>query len=495
MDQTAVDKEYSSLTKLPVRKVGRRSENLALQLFHRAAEQVPAYRKFLAEYKINHRKIKSLADFEQVPYTDKDNYIRKYPLEQLAWQGRLYQANTIASSTGSTGQPMFWPRDDQQDHEVSWLIELIFRSILEPETRSTLVVNTFALGLWSAGVFMLTGSLVSARKNNYRLTMVSPGINKSDIFKSITQLASKFDQVLLVGYPPFVKDLIDEGAAAGINWKKMRLKFFFGGDGFSETWRNYLLDEIGGGNPLLDTANVYGTSEAGLPGIETPVSIAVKRLAAEDADLSQSIFRSERQPFVYQYNPLFKFMQVVDNEIIFTCQNVTPFIRYNIHDQGGVIGYDDMMSLFGPEKVAKTLKQHKAERFNYQLPFVYLFGRPQNTATLYGLNVYPENVKAGLEDKQIRHLVSGKFRMSTEYKTDQNQYLLLRIESARDIKITAAEKRLIMKVLSEKLLELNGEYRKLHDAIGEKSVPMVQFVPHGDPAFAPGMKTKLTEKK
>ncbi|MCX6712313.1 MAG: hypothetical protein NT041_01325 [Candidatus Vogelbacteria bacterium] len=48
--------------------------NRALALFHKAAEKVPAYKKFLARHKIDPEKIKTWTDFQKVPTVNKKNF-------------------------------------------------------------------------------------------------------------------------------------------------------------------------------------------------------------------------------------------------------------------------------------------------------------------------------------------------------------------------------------------------------------------------------------
>ncbi|HEX8201870.1 MAG TPA: hypothetical protein VF590_15445, partial [Isosphaeraceae bacterium] len=60
----------------------------ALRTFREAARRVPAYRDFLARHGVDPIAIRTAADFAAVPPTDKTNYIERYPLEALAWDGK-----------------------------------------------------------------------------------------------------------------------------------------------------------------------------------------------------------------------------------------------------------------------------------------------------------------------------------------------------------------------------------------------------------------------
>jgi len=79
-----------------------------------------------------------------------------------------------------------------------------------------------------------------ARNREYQLSIINPGLNKPEIFKSIKSLGSFFDQVIIGGYPPFVKDVVDEAEHYGLKWSDYKVKFVFSAEAFSEDFRDYL---------------------------------------------------------------------------------------------------------------------------------------------------------------------------------------------------------------------------------------------------------------
>jgi len=85
-------------------------DQAALALFHTVAANVPAYRAFLAEHGIDPSAIQTFEDFKTVPAITKQNYQSHYPLADLCRDGQLASCDFIAVSSGSTGQPTFWPR-------------------------------------------------------------------------------------------------------------------------------------------------------------------------------------------------------------------------------------------------------------------------------------------------------------------------------------------------------------------------------------------------
>ena len=77
---------------------------------------------------------------------------------------------------------------------------------------------------------------------------------------------------------------------------------------------------------------------------ESPVSIAVRRLARARPDIGRALFGSDsRLPMVFQYNPLIHYMEVnALGEVICTVSRLdllAPRIRYNVHDSGGIVDF------------------------------------------------------------------------------------------------------------------------------------------------------------
>ena len=65
-------------------------------------------------------------------------------------------------------------------------------------------------------------------------------------------LGKKFQQIILCGYPPFIKDVIDEAEGYHINWKELKLKLIFAAESFTEQFRDYIVKKCGITNPYIE---------------------------------------------------------------------------------------------------------------------------------------------------------------------------------------------------------------------------------------------------
>src|SRR6185369_4132864 len=220
----------------------KRGQNQALKLFHEMSRRVPAYKDFLKKNKVRVSEIKTIADFVKIPLTNKENYLLSYPLEKLCWDGKFKgQKWTVSSTSGSTGQPYYFPRTKFQDEQFKLTAELVFKDFFQIEKKSTLFVDCFALGVWIGGIFMFQAIKGLIDSELYPLSIITPGADKTESLKAIKNLAPKFEQIIIGGYAPLVKDLIDLGSKQGINWKKYNVKYFFAAEGFTEGYRDYIL--------------------------------------------------------------------------------------------------------------------------------------------------------------------------------------------------------------------------------------------------------------
>lgn len=447
----------------------------SLEVFHAAAEQVPAYKDFLRKRGIDHQIIKTIDDFKNVPPVDKKNYLRQYPLHKLCWDGDLKRMNVVSVSSGATGDPFFWPRDIWQEQEVDHLYELIFKYLFNADKKHSLVVIAFAMGMYIAGPFTFASLLRLAQKG-YPISLTTPGYNVESVLRVVSQLNSNFDQIILGGYPPLVKEIIDLGEQKGIDWRKKQTKLFFGGEGFSEQWRKYVLEKIGSKDALDATVNMYGTADAALLGFETPASIRYRQTLT---DLS-------RLQSVLSYNPLLKYFETDhDGHLLFTSSSGLPVIRYRIGDEGGVVPYNEIRNLIESEN----------DFPNWKLPLVFLYGRKDLTVQLFGANIYPENIKLALEDTRVNSKVSGKFIMSMLYRRNMSPYLNIRVELSPRMRSIRPFVATITKIIVETLRRINSEYEVVYNALGEKTIPIVRLEPHGHKDFRIAIKHQWTAKK
>lgn len=450
-----------------------------LELFHRVAATVPAYQDFLRRNGIDAGSVRTMADFGRLPLLTKENYHRRYPLPELCRGGRLEGCDLIAVSSGSTGVPTFWPRSQGDEQAVAARFEQVFQGFRAHE-RSTLAVVCFPLGTWVGGLYTLA-CLRHLAARGYRITVVAPGNNKAEILRVVPELGGYVEQVVLLGYPPFVKDVVDTGLAAGVDWSRYAIKLVLAGEVFSEEWRDLVARRAGMRGVETDSASLYGTADAGVLGNETPLSVRIRRFLAGRPEVAKELFGGSRLPTLVQYDPGSRYFETVDGTLLFSGDNGIPLVRYHIADDGGVITYAEMVEFCG--------RQGFDPGAGVEAPFVYVFGRSLHTVSFFGANVYPENITVGLEREPVSGWVTGKFVLEAVEDADRDSRLRVTVELAPGRE--EADVRAIAESIRGELCRLNSEFA--HYVPEERQLPDVDIRPHGDPEYFPvGVKHRYT---
>jgi phenylacetate-CoA ligase len=468
-------------------------EQAALDLFQAVAAHVPAYRAFLAEHGVDPVVIQTAADYRALPQITKKIYQLRYPLREMCWDGRLESCDFVAASSGSTGKPTFWPRFISDELRIATRFEQIFHDSFGADTRRTLAIVCFSLGTWVGGMYTANCCRYLSSKG-YPITVITPGNNKEEIYRIVEELGQDFEQVVLLGYPPFLKDTIDGGIARGIAWGRYRIKLVMAGEVFSEEWRTLVGERTGSDRPCYDSASLYGTADAGILANETPLSICIRRFLAGNPDAARALFGESRLPTLAQYDPLSRFFEADGRSLLFSGDNGIPLIRYNILDTGGVIAYDSMLATlaeWGCDPLAELGRQ--GDRGARRLPFVYVFGRSDFTISYFGANIYPENVAVGLEQPAIKEWVTGKFVLESREDADRDRFLAVAVELAPGAAGGAAQEQTIAESILAQLRRLNSEFANYVPA--ERQLPRVMLRPAGDPEYFPlGVKHRYTRK-
>jgi phenylacetate-CoA ligase len=328
-------------------------------------------------------------------------------------------------------------------------------------------------------------------QKGYPLTLVTPGNNPAEILRVIEDLGQYFDQLVLAGYPPFLKDVVDRGVAQGLDWKRYKVKMILAGEVFSEEWRSLVCERLGAGEPALATASLYGTADAGVLGNETPLSISIRRFFAAHPEAARGVFGESRLPTLVQYDPCSRYFETHQDTLVVSADSGVPLVRYHIADKGGIFEYDELLQRvrdLGGDPLT-GLDEHSVA----PLPFVYLFGRADFTVSYFGANVYPENISVGLEQPGIRDQVSGKFVLHVVENPQLDKELHVIVEISAGVEPAANLAEVIGASIRSQLLRLNSEFA--HYVPAAYQAPRITLRPCGDPEYFPvGVKHRYTRK-
>ncbi len=462
------------------------------ELFKKMVSKIPAYRKFLKQQDFDPKKIISSSDISIIPPVNKVNYFKQFPLEQKIWPEYSKSALVATSTSGSTGISNYFVRSAELDWQYSILAEYFLQN---GKKGPTLLVDCFGMGVWIGGLITYQAFYYAANRG-YPLTIITPGINKKEIFSALKEFAPNFENIIFTGYPPFLKDVVDEAEVEGINLKNWNCRFLFAAESFTENFREYFVKAAGVKDVLRDTLNIYGTAELGAMAFETPTSIFIRRLALKHTEVFNKLFGNKKIPTLCQYNPTFVSFDEDKAELFLTADGPTPFMRYKVGDSGGVYSLDEIITAFAEFGVSLVSEARKAKVDLLKLPFVYVFERNDFSTTLYGLQVYPQTIKRALEISQLSKKLTGKFTLETHYDKKNNQYLKINLELKPKVKASKIFSYRTQRIIIKTLLKENSEYRELRGMIGSKRTkPKLVFWPYNDNKyFKSGIKQQWLKK-
>ncbi len=471
----------------------------AIELFRTAAERVPAYKKHLVEHAFDPAAVQNAGDLVAIPPTDKAGYLKQYSRAELCWDGELKDTRwTISTTSGSTGEPFYFPRTGDQDQQYAFTAELYLRTQFKIHERSTLYIVAFPMGAWIGGLFTYEAIRRVAERGNYALSVITPGINKLEVIKAMQNLGHEFDQVIIGSYAPFLKDIIDDGIRLGLNWADYNLGFVFSAEAFGEQFRDYVAAKTGLTNIYMDTLNHYGTVDIGTMAHETPLAILIRRLAQDRPALHEAIFgQLQKVPTLCQYLPELFYFEDVDGTLFCTAASGYPLVRYDLKDHGGIITLAKMEQTFAEHglNLRDEAKNAGIEDTIWNLPFVYVYERSDFSVSFFAFQIYPETIKKALGSADLAEALTGKFTMAVEYDGEGVQQLLIHLELKPDTAETPELHSRVTEAVVARLLQENSEYRRTHEEYAERVYPLLTFWPYEDPTyFRPGTKQKWVKK-
>ncbi len=462
-----------------------------LKRFHDVAERVPAYKKFLKDNGIRPENVKTIEDFKKLPIIDKHNYLKKYPLEELCLDGKLGDKYLIDRSSGYSGASFFWPRLAAEDRDYPLYMNLAYEQFYRTHEKSTLMIITLALGTWVGGEKISWATREIAIKGKHPFTVITPGLNIDEVLEIVQFFKKKYDQIVIVGYPPIIKNIIDEGERRGIDWKSFFPKIGLGGEGYSEDWREYIREKIGlAKNDLMGIAGGYGAADLGMSvGREYPISVIIRQLANRDQALARDLFGEGAIPSFCQNNPATFYIEKVNNELIFSCHAGIPLIRYNIHDRGGVIPFARALEIVrshGADPIKLLMERGYTKRDIWQLPFFYVNGRTDGTVIIDGTNVFPENVESILSVTEGRQLNSYQLEVKQDEQFNERLYVHLELKAGVSLPVGEALANLSDKLqeqIIKALCQTNQDFRDAYARNPTDCRPQLTFHEYGQGAF------------
>ena len=410
-------------------------------VYLKAKDHCPAYRAFLESEGLPGNGRWKLSE---LPITTKENYVKKFSLTDRCYYGKLPAAGVVIDeSSGSSGVPNNWVRSAEEREDVRRILQLNYQLIYRDS--GCILLNCFALGPWATGM-------------NVSMSLVDVGILKSigpdqKKLENSLELFGPEYRYLIFGYPPFIKSFVD---TTELDLTKYRMDLIVGGEGISEPLRTHLLQYF------QTVISSYGASDLEINiGVETDLTINVRRLCMKDRELSQTLFGREMPPMIFQYNALDYIIETTPTgELIFTIGRQTsaaPKLRYNLHDLGGVMTHAELREKLASHGIDISELAELQSRF----PILFVYGRSDLTVPFYGAKVYPTDLEEIINADMSLVKQINSFQISSYEDEAINRRLKIRLETVKNLPGQLAPTEELHQTMFEGLCRVNQDFREV----------------------------------
>lgn len=341
--------------------------------------------------------IKSQADFEQLPFTDKGDLRQAYPLGLAAVP--MERVVRIHSSSGTTGTPVIIPYTRQDVDDWATMFARCYE--IAGIDNTDRVQITPGYGLWTAGIGFQNG----AERIGAMVVPMGPGNTEKQL-----QFMQDMGTTVLTATSSYALLLAEEIKKRGLRDKLKLRKGVIGSERWGEKMRRRIADELG-----VQLYDIYGLTEVYGPGIGISC----------DHECGMHMF----DDFLYFeiINP--KTGAVVPDgeigELVITTlkKEGAPLIRYRTHDMtralpgecpcgwrypriDAILGRtDDMVKVKGvliyPAQVDNVLREVDGVSSEYQVMIDHFDGRDR--LTLFFETELPEDARKDLEYRVMTH--------------------------------------------------------------------------------------------
>lgn len=438
----------------------------AVRVHRYALKRVPAYIDYMSKHKFDGPRITAGgATLNDVPEIDKDSYIKKYYLTDKLTDGILPERGVMLDeSSGSSGHPTSWARGKKERRFTRRIIQVAFRHLIE--NQDPIVINTFAMGAWSTG-FNASISLMEVS----RVKSTGPDLTK--VIDTLLELGPKFEYVI-TGYPPFLKQISDDPR---VDFSKYKISAIYGGEGISEPMRQSLLEVY------TSVVGSYGASDLEINiAHETDFTIALRQALIKDETLRSALLKQSRGiiPMIFQYNPYdYLFENNTKGELLVTIcrlENISPRIRYNIHD----LGHPEDFYAF-KKKLKELDREDLLELIEFDFGVLFYYGRSDLSVDYYGGVVGPEEIRQIINAEQEYKQKVANFRLISYEDAQHQKHLLFALELANDVHVSAEEKHKLLDIIIKQLFVLNLDFKAGYEMANHK--PELRIYKPGEGIF------------
>ncbi len=419
-------------------------------LFENVRETVRAYRRFLKD--TGKEQIKG---WEDIPVCNKQNYLLRYPLEELYREGSLDRCFLIGASSGfsSEGTVLWLKKAEDEEVYLQAVKDLLIRDYAIHEKR-TLIIVSLAFGTWIGGM-QIACTFRKLAGDMDGVTVATPGIDLKESVYIATRLGKLFEQILWVVNPSSIS-IIYANLLNSPELLKGKIYFPVVGEYFTESFRESFARKFGheADNPFVVKTG-YGSADTGDLGIERVETIRLRKFLERNHDLAEKIFGEPAAPMLFKKNPK-AFIETIHGNIVVTKNQFIPLIRYDTKDRGGIVRKSFLRQAGVDEDFLEELPDE----------ILYVFGRVEDAIVFYGTNLDVAHVSDFLTSLNESYAYGGLFEIEPKEKkgVELFEFTIYVDEARKGLEIRY--RHALIDFLKASSNEFAAKYDKLANAVG-----------------------------
>lgn len=385
------------------------SPQAAQALAEKTERTVPAYRRFLTQ------KGWSGGGFSSRPPTDKASYLLPSSFDHLLG-GDFDQTFTIFKSSGSSGHGFYWPQLRTMNRASAELLRGYLEQAFEIHRRRTLAIVGLALGSWIGGEHLSWVMKNIAAAAPYPFSVFSPGSSHEEVIEMCRRADRFVDQILVVVCPSAIGHLLLRAEESRRPLPLPKIRYLVLGEPFDETLRISLARKSGltEADPLM--LSIYGSADTGPIGIESPASVALRKLLRGREDRCVPFgCNPARVPHLFHACAPDAYLEAVDGELLVTRWQGVPLVRYNLHDSVRLYDWADARETLlsftrGQDSEDQDLRRSLEASSPDLPPLVAVLGRSDASLILCGTNISEGMLDAAVRDEALSPYLTGLYR-------------------------------------------------------------------------------------
>ena len=347
-----------------------------------AATNSPFYRQLFADHQISVDDIQSMEDFQRLPFSDKYDLRRAYPLGLQAVPDE--EVVRVHSSSGTTGKAIIIPYTAKDVDDWATMFARCYATA--GITRKDRIQITPGYGLWTAGI----GFQAGCEKLGAMAVPVGPGNTDKQL-----QLMVDLHSTVLCATSSYALLLAEEVKKRKLGDQISLRKGIIGSERWGDLMRKRIATELN-----IELFDIYGLTEVYGPGI------AVDCPAHNGMHYwSDYLYLEVIDPVTGQNLPDGQIGELV---ITTLCKEAAPLVRYRTHDLTRII----------PGKCSCGCEYPRIDR---------ILGRTDDMIKVKGVNIYPGQIEDTL--KLVPGL-SSEYQIILEHVNGRDR-MTLRVESVR----------------------------------------------------------------